>query len=65
MDDAQKAAYITALLDERRGYERRSNNDGLKAVDAELKRIGHEAQTPAKRADTRPKTTRAKKTETR
>lgn len=65
MDDAQKAAYITALLDERRGYERRNNTDGLKAVDDELTRIGHQAQTPAKRATKRPAPAANKGTQTR
>lgn len=63
MDDHQKAAYITALLEERRGYERRGNADGVKDVDEELRRIGYQAATPAKRAESRP--SRVKKSETR
>lgn len=46
----QKAEHIRALLAERKGYEIHGNKDGLAAVDAELKRLGHEAKPPAKRA---------------
>jgi hypothetical protein len=34
-------------------------------IDAELKKVGYEAKTPAKRAESRPRVTRTKKTETR
>lgn len=46
---------IRALLEERRGYEIHGNTDSLKAVDAELKRLGAQAKPPAKRAAKRTK----------
>ena len=60
--------YIAALLYEREGYEHRletaeeEGNDemateqkgNIAAIDKELKRVGHEAKAPAKRAETRP-----------
>ena len=62
MTDEKKSAYILALLEERRGCESRGLTDRVKDIDDELKRQGHEAKTPAKRAESRP---RAKKSETR
>jgi hypothetical protein len=50
MNNEQKKAYITALLYEREGYVRYGNKDSLKAVDAELSRLGHQAKPPAARA---------------
>lgn len=44
---------IRALLAERRGYEVHNNTDGVKAVDAELKRLGAAAKPPAKRSSKR------------
>ena len=57
----QIAAYIAALLEERRGYERAGDDAAVAGVDAELERVGHKAKAPAKRAERRP----AAKTETR
>ena len=54
-------AYIEGLLEERRGYEAKGDEDGVVQVDAELKRVGHKAKAPAKRAAKRP----APETETR
>lgn len=65
MTDAEKAEYIKALLDERRGCERRGLTDRVKDIDAELRKAGHEAATPAKRAESRPRASRTKKIETR
>jgi hypothetical protein len=50
MNNEQKKAYISALLSEREGYERYGDTANLKAVDAELSRVGHEAKAPAKRS---------------
>lgn len=50
MTNEQKKEYIAALLREREGYVRYDRPDDVKAVDAELTRLGHKAQTPAKRA---------------
>lgn len=68
----QSAAYVRALLEERRGAEARSRSDDadvaergaerLAAIDAELQRMGHEAKPPARRAETRPAPTVARET---
>ncbi len=50
MTDEQTKAYIAGLLEERRGYEIHGRKDRLAAVDAELDRLGHKAETPAKRS---------------
>ena len=52
--DEQTAAYIAALLEERRGYEAAGDDGAVAGVDAELARVGHKAKTPAKRAERRP-----------
>jgi len=64
VNDTDKADYIKSLLEERRGCERRGLTDRVKDIDAELRKVGHEAKTPAKRAESRPRATK-KKTETR
>ena len=51
----QEAAYIAALLRERAGLEINEDEEALAAVDAELKRMGHKASAPAKRAEKRSK----------
>lgn len=66
MTDDKKAAYIAALLDERRACESQGLTDRVNDINAELRAQGHEAKTPAKRAESRPRTARTtKKTETR
>ena len=50
MNKEQTKAYIKALLNERAGYEKYGNQDGVAAVDAELERYGHKVKTPAQRA---------------
>lgn len=35
--------YVTALLEERAGYERRDDKIGVAAVDAELVRVGYKS----------------------
>lgn len=64
MNDTDKADYIKSLLEERTGCEKRGLTDRVKDIDAELRKVGHEAKTPAKRAESRPRATK-KKTETR
>jgi hypothetical protein len=62
VNDEQKAEYIKSLLEERRYCQRWNETDRVKAIDAELKKAGHEGAVPAKRAESRPRT---KKAETR
>lgn len=50
MTNEQKKEYIAALLREREHYVRYDLPDRLKAVDAELEKVGHKAQAPAKKA---------------
>jgi hypothetical protein len=50
----QNEAYIAALLRERVGRELDGDDDSMKKIDAELKRVGHQAKAPAKRAEKRP-----------
>jgi hypothetical protein len=47
--DEQTKAYIAALLEEKRTHPERA-----KDIDKELRRVGHEADTPVKRAEKRP-----------
>lgn len=46
---------IQALLRERRGYELHGDKSQVAGVNAELKRLGHKGEAPAKRAATRTK----------
>ena len=62
MTSEQRQAHITALLEERNGYEQRGDTDKVAQVNAELRAMGHEATTPAARAEKRP---RQRKAETR
>lgn len=41
MTDEQQARYVAALLEEKDGYERRGADDRVKAVEAELARMGY------------------------
>jgi hypothetical protein len=50
----QTEAYIAGLLREREGLVIREDEEGIAAVDAELRRVGHKAKAPAKRAEKRP-----------
>jgi len=62
VNDDQKADYIKALLEERAYCERWNETDRVNQINAELRKVGHDAKGPAKRAESRP---RAKKSETR
>lgn len=53
LTDEQRAAQIAALIEERRGYEIHGQKDRVAEVDAVLSHLGHQAQAPAKRAQTR------------
>ena len=64
MTNEQRQRYITALLEERRGYDARGNADGVAQVDAELRRVGHEGTAPVTRAERRP-SARTRKAEKR
>jgi hypothetical protein len=50
----QEAAYIAGLLREREGREREGDEESVKVIDAELRRVGHKAKGPAQRAEKRP-----------
>lgn len=47
----QRADYVRGLLEERLAHA--GDKDRVAAIDAELRRMGHEAAPPAKRASTR------------
>jgi hypothetical protein len=47
-------AYLAALLEEKAQCERADKKDRLKAIEAELKRIGYRAAKPQERAEKRP-----------
>ena len=49
----QEKGYIAALLRERAGYVQQGNDAAVAEVDAELRRLGAKAETPAKRATKR------------
>lgn len=53
MTDEQTQEYIGALLRERQYADEQGKTDKVAEVDAELARVGHEAEPPAKRATTR------------
>jgi hypothetical protein len=57
MTNEERAAYIAAMIEERRGTVARGMDDRTAAIDAELARVGHEGATPAKRAAKRPAAT--------
>jgi hypothetical protein len=63
--DQQKADYIKSLLEERRYCERWGQDERVKDINAELRKAGHESAAPAKRAESRPRATKTKKSETR
>lgn len=54
MTKEEKEASIKALLEERRGYLTRGEDERVAAVDAELKRLGAGAETASKKATRRP-----------
>lgn len=64
---APQSDLIAALLEERRGYVQRNLPDRVKAVDAELARLGHRVapeaavKAPAPERATQPKPTRGRK----
>lgn len=50
----QEEAYIAALLRERGHRETDGDKDSVAVIDKELRRVGHKASAPAKRAEKRP-----------
>lgn len=50
MTDQKQRAHIAALIREREGYERSGKADRVKAVDEQLRRLGHQGKAPAARA---------------
>lgn len=55
MTKEDEKATISALLKERRGYVQRGDEERVKQVDAELRRLGASAEPKAKRATKRAK----------
>ena len=58
MSNEERKAYIAALLRERKSCEVRGLKDRLPLIDKELRRLGHEAAPPEKRAERRPSVSR-------
>lgn len=54
MTKEETDAQIKALLEERRGYVNRGEDDRVAQVDKELKRLGAAAEKPSTRAQKRP-----------
>ena len=50
MTDAERAAKIRALIEEREGYRRRGEQSRVDLVDKALRDMGAEGETPAARA---------------
>jgi len=50
MTDEANSKYVKALLEERKSVEKRGLSERVEAIDAELKRVGHEAKKPVERA---------------
>lgn len=65
MTNEQRSTTIQALIEERRGHVLYNRPDRVKDVDAELRRLGYDAATPAQRAEKRPSTRARKAVETR
>jgi hypothetical protein len=53
--EEQTKQYVTGLLAERAMADRKGDTDTVEQVDAELRRVGHKAAIPAKRAERRPR----------
>ncbi len=53
MTDEKRQDLIAAYIEERRGYEIHGNTEGVKAVNAELARLGAEGKPKAKRSQKR------------
>lgn len=64
MTNEQRTSTINALLHERNIYQKRGDENGVNEVNAELRKLGHDATTPQQRAERRP-ATQKRKTETR
>ena len=64
MTNEQRAHQIKARIHERDTVLKHGDTDRAAEVTEQLRKIGHEADAPAKRAEKRP-ATRAKKPETR
>jgi len=65
MTNEQRSETIKALIEERRGHVFHNRTDRVTDVDAELCRLGHDAGTPAQRAEKRPTARNRKAVETR
>lgn len=52
--EGERRELIAALIRERRGFEIHGDAAGMAEIDKQLKRLGHEAVVPSKRAEYRP-----------
>lgn len=59
--DEQRESHIQALIRERDFYRARGESGNAKAVDAELRRLGYEAEPAVRQAAKRPVRRRAEK----
>jgi hypothetical protein len=53
MNEQARKDNIVALIEERRGWQLKGRADRVADVDAELRRLGHEAAAPVVRAERR------------
>ena len=53
MNEQARKDNIVALIEERRGWQIKGRADRVADVDAELRRLGHEAAPPVRRAERR------------
>ena len=56
MNELQRKAYIAGLIQEREGYVRKGNDEGVRDVDRELRRVGGIGKIPKDQAERRPAT---------
>ena len=54
LSNEQRTAHIKALLQERAGYEKRKNANGVAEVNEELRKIGAAGEIPSVKAEKRP-----------
>jgi hypothetical protein len=54
INDERRDAFVSALLAERDAYKAKGDETNVKAVTAELQRLGVEAKTKTTRAEKRP-----------
>lgn len=60
VSNEQRSAHIKALLQERAGYEKRGNTNGVAEVNEELRKIGATGEIQVAAAEKRPAAKRGK-----